>query len=145
MRGFGLLALAAFASLFVTTFAEAAEFPREGVPTIPNGVASPFEGKWWIGFPEGDGMINGEPVVDCASPVELMADGSTSLLYRSPTGAESRFELSAFSGRTSWLPEGGESVLAIWTSEHEFFAYTVDMMTGRARWDAPYVYRRCES
>ncbi|RUT34836.1 hypothetical protein EMQ25_02435 [Arsenicitalea aurantiaca] len=120
-----------------------AEFPREGVPEVPNGVPAPFVGAWQIGFPEGEGMINGEPIVVCGDPVRLRADGDTHIIYASPTGQETRFELMAFSGRTSWLPEGGESTLAVFTGPDSFFTYTVDLMTGRARWDDPRVFTRC--
>jgi hypothetical protein len=121
----------------------AQEFPREGNPAIANGVAGPFAGRWWIGFPQGEGMINGEPVVDCAAGVELVAQGDALLLYRSSTGNEASFELMEFSGRTTWLPAYGESTIAVWIDEDEFFAYSVDLGTGKARWDNPVVYRRC--
>lgn len=121
----------------------AQEFPREGNPAITNGHAEPFAGRWWIGFPEGEGMINGQPVADCASGVELVAEGEGMLRYRSATGNEAVFEVLEFSGRTTWLPEYGESTIAVWVDENEFFAYSVDLGTGRARWDNPVVYRRC--
>ncbi len=121
------------------------DFPRQGVEGIPNGIAQPFSGKWWLGFPEGEGMINGDPVVDCDNPVVLEPQGEDNLLYRSPTGAEVVFGLMAFSGRTTWLPEWGESIIAVWIDESAFYAYSVDLTTGKARWDNPMVYRRCET
>ena len=136
--------LAAFCGvLAVVSPAGAMDFPREGIAAIPNGVVAPFAGQWSIGYPEGDGMINGDPKVACSAPVELVADGDARLVYRSPTGAEVGFDLMEFSGRTSWLPEQGESIIAVWTSADEFFAYSVDMGTGKARWNDPSVYRRC--
>ncbi|WP_323013287.1 hypothetical protein [Devosia sp.] len=123
--------------------AEAASFPREGNVDIPNGVAAPFAGSWWIGFPEGEGMINGEPIVTCAAPVELSAESPEMLRYTSPRGTQTSFELFEFSGRTTWFVEGGESTIAVWVSADEFFAYSVDLLTGKARWDSPIVYRRC--
>lgn len=120
-----------------------ADFPREGVPEIPNGVSAPFVGSWQVGFPEGEGVFVSETIVDCAAPVVLDADGDGILVYRAAGGGESRFELMEFSGRTSWLPEAGESVIAVWTGADEFYAYTVDMATGSARWDDPRVYSRC--
>jgi len=122
---------------------QAREFPREGNPAIANGLAELFAGRWWIGFPEGEGMINGQPVVDCGSGVELVPEGEGMLRYRSATGKEAVFEVLEFSGRTTWLPEYGESTIAVWVDENEFFAYSVDLGTGRARWDNPAVYRRC--
>lgn len=121
----------------------AQEFPREGNPAIANGIAEPFAGRWWIGFPEGDGMINGEPVVDCSTGVDLVPKGDGFLLYRSATGNEATFELLEFSGRTTWFPTYGESTIAVWIDDDEFFAYSVDLGTGKARWDNPMVYRRC--
>ncbi len=120
-----------------------AQFPRKGVDNIPNGVAAPFVGRWSIDFPEGDGMINGKPVVDCQRPVELKAVGQSGLIYRSSEGKEISFELSAFEGRTTWMPEQGASILAVWTEADAFFSYTVDPMTGRAGWNDPRVFRRC--
>lgn len=122
---------------------QAQDFPREGNPAIVNGIAEPFSGRWWIGFPEGEGMINGQPVVDCDAAVELAPEGEGNLLYRSATGSEVIFELLEFSGRTTWLPEFGESTIVVWITEDEFFAYSVDLATGRARWDNPLAYRRC--
>jgi len=122
---------------------KALEFPREGVPEIPNGTAAPFAGRWWLGFPEGAGTINGEPVVNCGSAVELRPNGEDKLVYRSPSGIEARFELMSFAGRTTWLPEWGESSIAVWTTSDEFFVYSVDLATGKARWDSPTVFRRC--
>jgi hypothetical protein len=130
-------------ALALVSPAGAMDFPRQGVAAIPNGVSTPFAGQWSVGYPEGDGMINGDPKVACSAPVELVSDGDARLLYRSPSGAEVGFDLMEFSGRTSWLPEQGESVVAVWTSADEFFAYSVDMGTGKARWDDPSVYRRC--
>ncbi|ODT82516.1 MAG: hypothetical protein ABS76_07825 [Pelagibacterium sp. SCN 64-44] len=121
----------------------AMDFPREGHTDIPNGVAAPFAGRWWIGFPEGEGMINGEPVVSCSSAVELVPQEHEKLLYRSSRGVKVLFELLEFSGRTTWLPESGESIIAVWVNEGEFFAYSVDLTTGKARWADPTVYRRC--
>lgn len=121
-----------------------AQFPREGVAEIPNGQPSAFAGAWAIGFPEGDGMINGDPPVTCEAPVLLQADGERRLVYVLPAGKEIVFELTEFSGRTVWFPaSGGLSMLAVWTSPEEFFSYSVDLSTGRARWDDPRVYRRC--
>lgn len=121
-----------------------AQFPRQGVAEIPNGQPSAFAGAWAIGFPEGDGMINGDPPVTCEAPVLLQADGERRLVYVSPAGKEIVFELTEFSGRTVWFPaSGGLSMLAVWTSPEEFFSYSVDLSTGRARWDDPRVYRRC--
>lgn len=88
-------------------------------------------------------MINGEPVVDCSSGVELVPQGDAFLLYRSPTGNEATFELVEFSGRTTWLPTYGESTIAVWVDENQFLAYSVDLGTGKARWEDPRVYRRC--
>ncbi|WP_439815578.1 hypothetical protein [Zavarzinia sp. CC-PAN008] len=119
-----------------------AEFPRQGVEGIPNGIAAPFVGHWSVGFPEGDGMINGQPVADCAKPVVLREGDGGSLVYESPKGGSTRFELNAFAGRTSWIPQGGESMLAVWTTPDEFYSYTV-ALTGSARWNDPRVFRRC--
>jgi len=121
----------------------AMEFPRQGRPDIPNGVAEPFSGLWWIGFPEGKGIINGAPVVDCSAAVELVPQDGGTLLYRSSSGSQVQFELLEFGGRTTWLPENGESIIAVWINVDEFFAYSVDLGTGSARWDNPLVYRRC--
>lgn len=122
---------------------QALDFPREGVPDIPNGVAELFAGRWWLGFPEGAGAINGEPIADCGSAVELTPNGSDRLLYRSASGVDYEFELMSFSGRTTWLPKRGESSIAVWTNSDEFFVYSVDLATGKARWDNPTVFRRC--
>lgn len=127
-----------------STGSVAAQFPREGIAGIANGKAAPFKGKWWVGFPEGEGMINGAPLVECTAPVELVAEADNRLLYRSPKGVEARFELTEFSGRTTLYPENGESVIAVWISPDEFLTYSVDLATGRARWDSPLAYRRCE-
>lgn len=138
-----LLVLGLFGLVLLLPAPEAMEFPREGNPAIANGTAEPFAGNWWVGFPEGDGAINGEPAVTCSAAVELVPRDDGRLLYRSPSGAEAIFELLEFSGRTTWLPEWGESTIAVWTSTDEFFAYSVDMTNGKARWDNPLVYRRC--
>lgn len=136
LAGFcGVLALASTAG--------AMNFPREGVPDIPNGVSAPFEGKWWVGYPEGDGMINGAPKVDCTTPVELVPDGEARLVYVAPNGNRLNFDLMEFSGRTTWLPQQGESILAVWIDADAFFTYSVDLGTGKARWNDPSVYRRC--
>lgn len=120
-----------------------AQFPREGVADIPNGQPSAFAGAWAIGFPEGDGMINGDPPVTCEAPVLLQPAGEQSLVYVSSTGQNVAFELTEFSGRTVWFPATGSSLIAVWTNPDEFFSYTVGLATGRARWDDPRVYRRC--
>lgn len=120
-----------------------ADFPQTGVLEVPNGTSAPFVGNWQVGFPEGDGVIFAETIVSCEAPVEIAADGDGNIVYLSPTGTEAGFELMEFSGRTSWLPEAGESVIAVWTGPDEFYAYTVDAMTGKARWDDPRVYTRC--
>ena len=143
----GLLALiACLCGLFVLLpSARGMDFPREGAEAIPNGVAQPFAGHWWVGFPEGEGMINGEPVTTCAEAVELVPLRDDGLVYRSHSGEEVVFELSAFSGRTTWMPEWGESTIVVWITTDEFFAYSVDLTNGKARWDNPLVYRRCET
>ena len=82
-------------------------------------------------------------MTDCSAAVELIPEGETALVYRSPAGRQVQFELLEFSGRTTWLPEYGESTIAVWINSDEFFAYSVDMSTGKARWDNPLVYRRC--
>lgn len=120
-----------------------AQFPRKGVDNIPNGVATAFVGKWSIGFPEGEGMINGKPIVGCERPIELKAGGRGELIYRSSEGQEISFELSTFEGRTTWMPKQGASILAVWTERDAFYSYTVDPMTGRAGWNDPRVFRRC--
>ncbi len=120
-----------------------AQFAREGIAEIPNGVSAPFAGAWSIGFPEGDGMINGDPLVSCDQPVQLRPGGENDLVYVEPNGNEIQFDLTAFSGRTTWFPPAGESLLAVWTSADEFFSYSVELTNGRARWDDPHVYRRC--
>jgi hypothetical protein len=75
--------------------------------------------------------------------VELVADGEARLRYRAPNGNELIFDLMEFSGRTTWLPEQGESIIAVWVDADAFFTYSVDLGTGKARWDDPSVYRRC--
>lgn len=120
-----------------------AQFPREGVAEVPNGQSLPFAGAWAVGFPEGDGMINGDPPVTCEAPVLLQPAGEHGLVYVSPAGQEVAFELSEFSGRTAWFPAAGSSTIIVWVGPNEFFSYTVDLPTGRARWDDPLVYRRC--
>ncbi|MEM5500394.1 hypothetical protein WNY59_02205 [Ahrensia kielensis] len=120
-----------------------AQFPREGVAEISNGQSSAFVGAWAIGFPEGEGMINGEPPVSCETPVLLQSDGEHKLVYVSPTGQKVAFDLTEFSGRTVWFPANGSSMIAVWISSDEFFSYTVDLATGRANWNDPRVYRRC--
>lgn len=144
-RGLALLAVVAMLGLIAFLPApRAAEFPREGVTGIANGVAEPFAGSWWVGFPEGEGMINGDPVVRCERPVVLRIIDEVNLLYASPSGTTVQFELHEFSGRTTWYPPSGESSIAVWTGPDEFFAYSVDLMTGSARWTTPLVYRRCD-
>lgn len=139
----GTFVAGCFGALALASSAAAMDFPREGTPDIPDGVAAPFAGQWWIGYPEGEGMINGEPKVDCSAPVELAAEGEAALRYSAPNGNELVFELMAFSGRTTWLPEQGESIIAVWINADEFFTYSVDLGTGKARWNDPSVYRRC--
>lgn len=123
--------------------AVAMDFPREGTTDIPNGIAAPFAGTWWVGYPEGEGVINGAPKVACSAPVELVPEGEARLVYLAPNGNQLTFELMEFSGRTTWLPEQGESILAVWINADEFFTYSVDLGTGKARWNDPSVYRRC--
>ncbi len=135
--------LAATALLASTLAPAFADFPREGVAGIPNGVSTPFEGAWQMGFPDGEDVIVSELVVTCDAPAVIRGDGEQAIVYRSPQGSEARFELTEFSNRTSWLPEAGESMLAVWTSADEFFSYRVDAATGKAAWDDPRVYRRC--
>lgn len=141
-----LLAIVLIAALTTVLFLpriEASDFPREGIAEVPNGVPEPFVGLWSVGFPEGEGMINGAPIATCAAPVALNGSGNGTLTYLSPTGDEVAFELSAFSSRTTWLPAMGESLVAVWISIDEFYLYSVDLTTGRARWDNPHAYRRC--
>ena len=139
----GMLLLAALATFVFLPRIGAMEFPREGIDGIANGVPEPFAGRWSVGFPEGDGMFNGAPIADCAAPVELAVGAGATLTYHSPTGDEVGFELSAFAGRTAWFPPTGESLVAVWIGEGEFYLYSVDLATGRARWDNPHAYRRC--
>ncbi len=96
-----------------------------------------------MGFPEGEGMINGAPKVTCDDPVRLQPSSQYELRYVSPTGQEVTFELTEFSGRTTWFPPMGESTIVVWISADEFFSYSVDPTNGQARWDDPLVYRRC--
>lgn len=120
-----------------------ADFPKTGVPEVPNGTSAPFVGDWEMGFPTGEGVIVAEKLAECSDPIVIAADGDGHIAYRWPTGTAARFELMEFSGRTTWLPEAGESIIAVWTSADEFYTYTVDAMTGSARWDDPRVYTRC--
>ena len=116
-------------------------FPRTGAADVPNGLAAPFVGRWSVGFPEGEGMINGKPVATCDEPIVLSAGAETVLIYKSPRGSTT-LKLAAFAGRTSWLSQG-PSTLAVWTDRSTFYTYRVDPMTGRANWSDPRVYRRC--
>lgn len=122
----------------------ALEFPREGVAEVPNGVAAPFAGTWWVGSPQEEGKINGAPTVNCDAPVELVPKGENDLLFRAHGAAEVAFELLEFSGRTTWLPKDGASTIVVWVDTNEFFAYSTDIASGKARWEDPSVFRRCE-
>lgn len=138
------------AALITMTFALAApvladaSYPREGIAGIPNGTAAPFVGAWSLGFPEGEGVIASGRLVECDAPVQLEDGGEGTLIYLSPKGSEVTFDLTEFAGRTTWLPEQGESILAVWTGADEFYTYSVDLATGKARWDSPQVFRRCK-
>ncbi len=132
-------------AIIFTATASSAQFPREGIADVPNGVAAPFVGAWSVGFPNVDGAINGEPIVTCAEPVRLEAGRDGTVLYHSPTGQSASFELLEFSGRTTWLPENTQSSIAVWTSQDSFLLYRTDIMTGAAYWDDPRAYDRCPS
>lgn len=122
---------------------DAAELPREGISTIPNGVSEPFVGLWSVGFLEGDGMISGATIASCEAPVALAGTDKGTLAYRAPTGDEVIFALSEFSGRTTWFPALGESLVAVWVGEDEFYLYSINPTTGRGHWNNPHAYRRC--
>ena len=138
-----IVLIAALATVIFLPRIEATEFPRQGIADITNGVSEPFAGTWSVGFPEGEGMINGASIATCAAPVALAGAESGTLTYLSPTGDEVAFQLSEFSGRTTWFPAVGESLVAVWISADEFYLYSVDLGTGQARWDNPHAYRRC--
>lgn len=121
----------------------AEEFPREGVTGIPNGVPELFAGLWSVGFPERNNGISPSTITDCAAPVELSGTMSGMLTYLSPTGDRVEFQVAEFAGRTTWFPEKGESLVAVWINNDEFYLYSVDQVSGRAGWDSPHAYRRC--
>lgn len=121
-----------------------AQFPREGIAEIPNGVAPPFAGAWSVGFPELEGAINDEPIVTCAEPVRLEPGRNGTLVYHSPTGPSAAFEIFEFSNRTTWMPDNAASSIAVWTSPDSFLLYRTDITTGAAFWDDPRAYRRCK-
>lgn len=120
-----------------------ADFPREGVDDIPNGLSAPFEGSWAVGHPDAKGTMDGPSEEACNSPVQLRANGEHGLVHASTGGPEITYELTAFSGRTTWLPSVGESTIAVWESKDLFYAYSTNLTDGSARWDDPRVYRRC--
>ncbi len=119
-----------------------AEFPRVGVADIPNGVSAPFDGFWAAGIPDANGADGVSPDA-CKNPIQLRANGDHGLVYAAPNRPEIVYELSEFSGRTTWLPIIGESTIAVWISADAFYAYAVGLTDGRARWDDPRLYRRC--
>jgi hypothetical protein len=75
--------------------------------------------------------------------VRIESHDEASITYKPVIGEQVDFALSSFMDRTVWMPELGESTLAVWTAKDEFFAYQVDIQTGRANWEMPLVYRRC--
>lgn len=130
------------ASIVACNIAMANDYPRASIADMPNGVASTFVGEWSIQAPEGKSMSS-RGTTTCKNPVHIKSTDPASINYISTTGTEVEFMLSAFMDRSVWMPELGESTLAVWTAKHEFFAYQVDMRTGKAKWDEPLVYRRC--
>jgi len=139
----GLVGLLGGMAIVLTASAAFAQFPREGVADVPNGVAEPFAGNWSVGFPEFEGAINGEPLVTCAAPVRMEPGQNGTLLYHSPTRQSASFEIFEFSGRTTWMPENAASAIAVWTSPDSFLLYRTDILTGTAFWDDPRAYDRC--
>ncbi|WP_421952471.1 hypothetical protein [Pelagibacterium sp.] len=131
-------------AVMILTHPVGAQFAREGIPTVPNGIVSPFVGSWQVGFPQADGGIIGAPLVTCEEPVILADLTDNRLSHSTSSGQSVSFEVFEFSNRTTWFPEAGESSVAVWTSPDEFLLYRVDMVTGQAHWDDPRSYRRCE-
>lgn len=130
-------------AVVILTQPASAQFAREGIPAVPNGIVSPFVGSWQVGFPGADGELIGSPLVTCDDPAILADMNHNRLVHSSPSGQDVSFEVFEFSNRTTWLPEAGESSVAVWTSPDDFLLYRVDMVTGQAHWDDPRSYRRC--
>lgn len=121
---------------------KANEYPRASIAEVPNGVASTFVGAWSTHHPASAGHSSVGPAT-CENPVRIESHDEASIIYKPVIGEQVDFALSAFMDRTVWMPELGESTLAVWTTEDEFFAYQVDIRTGKAKWETPLVYRRC--
>lgn len=121
---------------------KANEYPRASIADVPNGQASTFVGAWSTHHPSGNGNAGSGPAT-CENPVHIESHEEGSIIYKPVIGEQVYFALSSFMDRTVWMPELGESTLAVWTAKDEFFAYQVDIQTGRAKWETPLVYRRC--
>ncbi|MGJ8528751.1 hypothetical protein [Maritalea sp.] len=119
------------------------EYPRTGIGGVTNGVASSFVGEWSIHYPEGS-TYSASGVTSCEDPVRIESTEPSSIVYQAVNGDKVEFILSSFMDRTVWMPAMTESTLAVWTTKDEFFAYQVDLRTGKAKWEAPLVYRRCD-
>lgn len=133
-------------ALLATTLPAFAEFPRQGVEGIENGIAAPFAGTWRMGFPEDDAGTDLTEIIGCADPIAIKALANSRIRYASPNmpdGTAAEIDLTSFMDRTVWLPsETGPSFLTIWLSPDAFHLHNVDEM-GAADWTGPFRYTRC--
>lgn len=119
-----------------------ADFPRSGIPDIPAGAAAPFTGDWSMAYAADENTVAAPQLWTCDKPVALQALDDSHIRYASPKGS-AEMELTAFEGRTTWLPtDNGPTSIAVWLSEDRFLLYMTDGM-GKANWDFPYLYERC--
>ena len=122
--------------------ARAEDFPRESYSGAQNGLAAPFVGEWMLRYPEPEGTIVSEILVDCDDPVVISALGETEISYQSPAmEAPVKFALSAFAERTSWFPDDSDSSIVVWLTPDRFHIYPTNL--GNAVWDAPRLMVRC--
>jgi len=139
-------ALCATILALISPIAFAGDFPREGNPAVPNGVAAPFIGQWSVGFPDDETTIATSTLVGCDDPLDIALDGPEGIALSRKTDIEPpvRLTLKAFAGRTNWLPvTTGLSSVIFWLDADSFYRYEVSA-TGKADWDWPFLHRRCD-
>ncbi len=111
-------------------------------------IAAPFVGAWHVARPDAPGVIVSVPMATCDSPVVISEgpmDGTDpTIIYKSPKGPVSSMALTSFNNRVTWMPmdNGPTSLIAEMKDEGKFWLYTANL--GKADWDTPNEYIRCD-
>lgn len=102
-----------------------------------------FIGRWQSAMPDAEGVIVNVPRASCDDPVMISSPKKDVILYASPKGGETQFELIAFNNRITWYPENAPTSIAEVKDADRFWLYSTNGL-GKADWDNPMEYKRCK-